>query len=277
MSKQTYRLLDVFIFTLIASVIEIINVVAFNYFKVDIGKYSLQQVYTLSFAVVLGIIAVFRWNYYGLIVAPVAGLVSVLVRNFIGQNVTTGLYLAQSIGNMAIAVGLLFFIKNDKKKMKQSYPMMFAYYFLSYIAVEILRSICQIGTVEFNLILLNNFAFDLINIVFGAAIFFIALKQKDLVTDMNTYLLEMNELSSKLTGQMIVSKNDEICVDEIANRNDIVNEAALLDGGVLSNEDLRNLEEYRKHSENRDSIFDKENRELKKYRLDKEAKKHGSK
>lgn len=277
MTKNTYRLLDVFIFTIIASAIEAINVTIFNVFKVSLGKYTFNQLYTLSFAVLLGIIATYRWNQYGLIVAPVAGFVSVFTRSALNQTVTMQLYLSQSIGNLGIAIGLLFFLKIDKKKMRESLGKMYLYYFACYFTVEILRSLCQIGQADYWYLLLNTFAFDLINIVFGAIVYLIALKQKDFVTDMNTYLSEMNDLKSKLSGQMSISKNDSISVEEITDRNDTVNEAALLDGGVLSTSDLKQLQDNRRKFENKTTFFDKENEELKKYRLDKEAKKHGSK
>lgn len=274
MTKQTYRLFDLFIFTIIACVVESVNIFIFNFFKMNIGQYSFSQVYTLSFALVLGMIAIYRWNYYGLVVAPISGLVSVFVRSILQQEVTVNLYLAHTVGNLGLAICLLFFYKRDKKQMREHLGMMYIYYLSGFLTVEVVRSLCQIGSANYWSLLLNYVAFDLLNLVFGAVVFFIALKQKDFVVDMNTYLSEMNELSSVLSGQPIVSKNKNIVVEEIAQQGE-VNEAALLDGGVVSNEQLKKLAEYRKSLEKRDSVFDEENKELQEYRKSKEASRHG--
>lgn len=275
MNKTNYKIFDLFIFTLIASAVEGINVYAFNMFKINVNGYSFSQIYSLSFSCLLGMIAIFRWNAAGLVVAPVSGAVSVAVRLFLGQSVTVNLWLAYTLGYLGLAICLLFFVKVKKEDMLKEKGLMIMYYFSGYIVVELLKSLCQIGVADYWKLLVNYIAFDLFNIVIGLLVFWVAIKQKSLVVDMNSYLDEIHTIKGKLGGQDIVSKNININVEELAEADEI-NEAAILDGGTLSNEDLRRMEANRRKFENRVSKFDEENQELREYQKSKEAKKHGS-
>lgn len=275
MNKNSYRLFDLFIFTAIASAIEGVNVLLFNMMKFHIGSYEFSAVFTLSFACVLGMIAIFRWNMYGLIVAPVAGIVSMLVRLALGQEVTMNLWLSYSLGYLGLAVCLLFVYKRDKKKLREDKGQMLIYYFVGYLVVELIKSLCQIGSANYWVLLLNYVSFDLINIVVGAAIFYLALKQDGLVVDMEQYLVDLKEFQSRMGGQQFVSKNININVEEMCEADEI-NEAAILDGGTLSREDLKKMEETRRKLEHKVSKFDAENEEFEAYKKSKEAKKHGA-
>lgn len=273
MTKENYRLFDLLVFTAIAVVVECVNVLIFNLMKFTIGKYTFSQLYTLSFALVLGMIAIYRWNAYGLVVAPIAGICSVLTRQFLGQSVTTNLWLSYSIGNLGLIVCLLFFRKRDKEKLRQDKGMMFLYYISGFLSVEVVRALCQIGSNDYWILLLNYVSFDLLNIAAGALVLFIALRQNGLVVDMNTYLLQLQDMTKKVSGKEIASKNININVEELAEADEI-NEAAILDGGTLSEDDLKKMEDNRRKFENRESKFDQENKELEEYRKAKEAK-HG--
>ncbi len=274
MTKQTYRLIDLLIFTAIACVVECVNVLIFNLMKFTIGKYEFSQVYTLSFALVLGMIAIYRWNAYGLVVAPIAGACSILCRQFLGQAVTMNLWLSYSVGNLGLIVCLLFFHKRDKDKLRCDKGIMFLYYLAGFFTVELIRAICQIGSADYWILLLNYVSFDMLNIVFGGVVFFIALRQNGLVVDMDLYLIHLQEDKKKVSGKDFASKNINISMEELAEADEI-NEAAILDGGTLSTEDLQKMEDDRRKFENRESKFDKENKEFEAYRKAKEAK-HGS-
>lgn len=274
MTKQNYRLFDLLIFTAIACVVECANVLLFNLMKFNVGKYTFSQVYTLSFALVLGMIAIYRWNAYGLVVAPIAGICSILCRQFLGQDVTMNLWLSYSVGNLGLVVCLLFFHKRDKDKLRDNKGMMLLYYLSGFLTVEVVRAVCQIGSADYWILLLNYVSFDLLNILAGAGVLFIALRQNGLVVDMNLYLIHLQESQKKVTGKEFASSNPNINMEELAEA-DEVNEAAILDGGTLSTEDLKKMEEDRRKFENRESKFDQENKEFEAYRKAKEAK-HGS-
>ena len=273
-NKKSYEAFDLFIFTLIACVVEGLNVFVFNMMTIKIGEFYFNQIYTLSFAALLGMIAIFRWNAHGLIVAPLAGLTSVLVRFSLHQEVSVNLWLAFSVGYFALAVCLFFFHKRDKTELRKDKGMMIFYYFAGYLSLEVVRALCQIGVANYWVLLLDYVAFDLINIVFSFLVFLIALKQDSLIVDMNLYLEHLHDITEKLGGQDVVSRNININVEELAEADEI-NEAAILDGGTLSREDLKMMEAYRRKFEHRESKYDRENEELESYRKEKEAATHG--
>ena len=264
MSKQTYRILDLSLFTLIAAATEAVNTYAFVHFQVTI--------YTVSWALALGLIALFRWNAYGLVVAPIAGIVSVLVRvGMNGQQATTGLWLAMSVGNLGIAASLLFFLKGGKAKLRENPGRMVLYYVTGYLSAEVLRSICQLGSgLSFSSILLQYFAYDLLNLALGGLLFFIACRQENLVVDMEEYLRKVKSPTIEE-----VKQQENYTVEELADADEI-NDAALLDGGTLSDKDLSKMEEDRRRCEGRKSRFDLEKEQLasftnKKNKTNKEA------
>jgi hypothetical protein len=152
--------------------------------------------------------------------------------------------------------------------------MMIFYYFAGYLSLEVVRALCQIGVANYWVLLLDYVAFDLINIVFSFLVFLIALKQDSLIVDMNLYLEHLHDITEKLGGQDVVSRNININVEELAEADEI-NEAAILDGGTLSREDLKMMEAYRRKFEHRESKYDRENEELESYRKEKEAATHG--
>lgn len=274
-NRKSYEAFDLLIFTLIACVVESLNVYVFNTMTFKIGDYYFNQVYTLSFACMLGMIAIFRWNAPGLFVAPLAGLSSLMVRYLLGQTMTVNLWLAYSVGYLGLFTCLLFFHKRDKDVIRQDKGFMIFYYLAGYLTVEVVRAICQIGQADYWTLLLSYVSLDLLNIFFGLAVFFLALRQDGLVVDMNSYLVHLNDLQTKLGGQDIVSKNVNINVEELAEENEI-NEAAVLDGGTLTKEDLRKLQENRRRFEHRETKYDRENREMETYRKQRKEAKHGS-
>ncbi|MDD6240008.1 MAG: hypothetical protein PUA93_00280 [Eubacteriales bacterium] len=250
MSKQTYRIVDLALFTLIAAIVEAVNTYAFVHFKVTI--------YSISLSLCLGLIALFRWNAYGLIVAPIAGIVSVVVRTTLnGQSATTGLWLAMSIGNLGIGTSLLYFLHGKKDEVRNSPWKMALYYVTGFLSAEVLRSICQLGSgVNFGTVMLTYFAYDLLNLAFGGLVFFIACRQQNLVVDMNEYLRKLHAPTMQE-----LKEESNYTVEELAEA-DEVNDAALLDGGTLSDKDLAKMEADRRKFGGRQSKFDKENEQL---------------
>lgn len=248
MTKGKYRLLDLFIFTTISIAIEVINIVVFKLFN--------TQYYTLSFVVCFGVIAIYRWNAFGIVTPLLTGIAGVITKSALGGNVTINLWLAQSVGYLGLLVCLLFFIKKDKREIRDNTMYMIFYYLSGYLAVEVLKSICQIGNLTFYEAFALYLAGDLLNLLFNGIVFIIALKQKNFVVDMNCYLDDINGVSSEALLRKEIS--DYYSLEELAEK-DEVSDIALLDGGTLDEDDLKKLESDRRKFENNPSIFDKEN------------------
>lgn len=148
--------------------------------------------YIVSFAVTLGLISIFRWNWHGIVVPLVTGIVSV----FIGGIYDLGLVLSNTLGYLFLLPVLFWFKKKDKKAISKDIGFLLGYFFSGYISVEIGRTLCQLIDVrdiaKLGTILYSYFVIDLLNIGIGLLVFFIACKQKNLVVDMNFYLIELH-------------------------------------------------------------------------------------
>jgi hypothetical protein len=265
MSKHSYEVLDLIVFSVIAMAIEALNVFAFN---------KMEATLSLSFAAVMGMIAIFRWNGYGLVVAVLAGAAGLFTRNALNLTVTPNLWMAYTIGYLGLAVCLLFFIKRNKEDLRNKIPLMIVYFISGYLAVEVMRTICQIGNGDFLNIVKNYFTWDLLNILVGLAVFLIALHQPNLVVDMNTYLINLHSIPE--ASQVRAAQADVFKLEELAEKDDI-NDAALLDGGTLSDNDLKQMEETRRKLENKENKFDKENQEIEKYSQSKKSNREAKK
>lgn len=260
MSKTSYRILDLSIFTLISITLEVINIVVFKLFD--------TQYYTLSFIICFGVIAIYRWNFFGLITPVISGIAGVITRSALGGNVTVNFVLAQSVGYLGLLVCLLFFFKKDKRKIMNNTIYMLLYYISGYLAVEVIKSLCQIGNASFYEAFALYMAGDLLNLLFNGVVFVIALKQKNFVVDMNCYLEDINSKSSEALLRKEVS--DYYSLEELANK-DEVSDIALLEGGMLDEDDLKKLEKDRRKFENNLSKFDKENEEYEDYLKEKKG------
>lgn len=254
MSKKAYEFLDLLLLTVIAAVADSLDVYVFNVFK--------SQVYALSIACVMGMIAIYRWNAWGLVIPVVAGASSVLTRWFMKEDVTLGLWLAYTVGYLALGVCLLWFLKKDKSTLNEDGLFKFGYFFSGYVAVELLRAVCQIGNADFWKTALSYFALDLLNVAFGLLLYLIACKQNGLVVDMNDYLVAIH--SSPDSAQAREEQKNVIKLEEMSESSDL-NDAALLDGGTLSPEDLHKMNEPLNRSQHKTSKFDQENQAIAAY------------
>ena len=185
MSKATFEAIDLIIFTIISAVLEAGILLAYKAF-------GYMEGYIVSFAVTLGLISIFRWNWHGIVVP----LVTVIVSVFIGGIYDLGLVLSNTLGYLFLLPVLFWFKKKDKKTISKDIGFLLGYFFSGYISVEIGRTLCQLIDVrdisKLGTILYSYFVIDLLNIGIGLLVFFIACKQKNLVVDMNSYLIELH-------------------------------------------------------------------------------------
>jgi len=255
MSKNAYEFLDLLVLTVIAAVAECVDVYAFTKFG--------SQVYALSIACVMGMIAIYRWNAFGLVVPVTAGAAGVATRMLLGQSTTLGLWLAFTVGYLGLGVCFLWFLKKDKSTLRQDPLFKFGYYFSGYAAVELVRAACQSGDGSFWTIAFLYYVTDLLNVIFGLVLWLIAIHQDNIVVDMNAYLLHLHSAPASAIAR--AEKQNQLTLEEMAEADD-VNEAALLDGGTLSAEDLHRMDEPLKKAQHQVSRFDQENQAIEAYR-----------
>lgn len=262
MSVKTYETLDLVLFGGIAILLEVVNFYAFTQFT---------GAYYLSFSLVLGLIAIFRWNAWGLLIAPLSGLGVLLLRMGLGGVVTPTLWLTYTLSYLGLAVGLLFFLKGNKKALSQSKGKMFLYFLSGCVAVEILKALFQLTTADFLSAIKSYLLLDSLNLVANALVFLVALYQKGLVTDMKSYLVETHTQKVNVNG-MSRAQASEVSLEEMSESQDVT-DASLLDGGTLTTDDLQALEKDRRKLEGKASRFDKENDALKDYQDKKDRRK----
>ncbi len=267
MSKRTFETIDILIFSVISILLEAVIIVAYNSF----GKYD---GYIVSFSVVIGLISIYRWNFVGVIPALAGGVATILTSYMYSGKFSLGIVLSYTVGYMFLLGVLVLFKLYDKNKMVKKYSFLFGYYFLGYLLVEIGRVLCFICTGQLNLsVITSPVLWDLLNIVIGALIFFISIKQKYIVYDMNTYLIEQHSGTS--TSRIRNEIDDYSTLESLADKDDI-SDISLLDGGTLSDSDLKKLNDnYRKMTKTK-SKYDLENEEINKYLNEKGGKQHGN-
>lgn len=265
MSKKQFEALDLIILSLIGIVSECINIWAFK---------KLNSAYCASIAIVLGLIALVRWNAWGLIVPLAAGIGAMTVGYFSGSSESINWILANTIGYLPLALELLWFKYAGKAKINSRWVYMLLYVVSGFVLCEAGRSLCYLGSqASFPEVMKMFFLYDMINLALGLAVYFIACKQKKFVVDMNEYLVELH--SGTPTSAVRDEKQDYMALEEMADK-DEVSDIALLDGGMMTEEDMKAMNDAYKKAEGKSSKFDQENQALKEYR-DAKSKKTGGK
>lgn len=130
MTKGTYRLIDIAIFSVISIILEIANLLSFKHFPLE-G-------FSASFVIVLGLIAIYRWNLWGLIVPVSTGIVTVLV----SKQYQIGYTLAYTVGYLSMGLAAIWFKYKDKSTIKNDSLFMFGYFLTGFFAAQVGRAIC---------------------------------------------------------------------------------------------------------------------------------------
>lgn len=266
MTKAKFRAIDLAMFSIITALLEVIMLWAFQ-------KFPLEG-FSVSFLILLGSIAIFRWNIYGVIPPLVGGAASLLFSYTTGTLMSMRLILSQLLGPLGLLTGLLWFKYYGKSKLDGKPDQMWAYYLTSFLSVEVVRTLCYIGDADLLHILYTYFVLDLLNMVIGVIVMVIAVKQKGFVTDMNEYLINQNKAPNSAE---IAKQRTDIEAMASINEKDEISDIALLDGGMLDQADLDELATlYRQKTLGKSAIeIEEEQRQkaLKEYKSGKKIKK----
>ncbi len=265
MSKQTFEAIDLLIFSILSAGSEALIIWGFN----NIGKYD---GYIVSFTVVISLISIYRWNILGVIPGILGGMASIAMS--FSKGISLGYVLANTASYLFLLFELIWFKKNDKKKMTTNFGKMFAYYVTGYLLYEIGKCICfAIGTPNANdlgKLLITYVVWDLLNILVGGLVFYIAIRQKTVVYDMNTYLIEQSKGTSTSRARDEISNYSSL--EEMAEA-DEVSDIALLDGGTLSESDLKLMNETYRKQTGTSNKYIQEQENLEAYHKNKDLKK----
>ena len=238
MSKKTYMMFDITVFTIIACIIEGVITYMSNM------PLFLAEGFTVSLVVLFSIICIFRWNWYGVIPGIFSTIVAIAVQNTTNSDLVAGYSNGMIVGSLfaILAVNLinLFFKWKSKKVIKESLPLLVMYVVIAYAIYIVAYSIVWGLIDQYNII--DTFkkvaGRNLINMVMSAIVIFIANKQRYFLVDMNDYLIYMNTVpdSIRIRKEIHEDKSQSLLSEVVSS--DEINDIALLDGGMMSEEEL---------------------------------------
>ncbi len=240
MSKETFKMIDISLFSIIAIVLEVAIYFGSRAFKSELPIF-------VSFSIVLSLIAIYRWGILGSAVAICGGLASAIIQNMYGTAgiVNNNLYLIYGLGNAFVALSYLLLLKPGRKKISSNTVMLVGYELFGYIAVIIGRSVISVilDGAAFTSYILGFLAPESLGFVIGIIILIVANKPNGVLVEMNEYIRNIHEEMSrdKLHLKEIKESNSYDAIGDVTN-SDKINDASLLEGGNLDQHQLDELQ-----------------------------------
>lgn len=239
MSLKKYKAVDLLVFTILAAIFELLC----YYVSTNVDDF---KVIFLSYSIVLSLISIFRWGLIGSVVVFVGGIASCIISS--ESNYTH--YFAYGIGSVigVVLVALLFQYLIGREKLKKYPILLYVYLIVDFVVVIFIR--CLIVSL-FNI---NNFSEVLISslknqlvmqsmcLVISLVILLIAnRKNGDMVVEMKSYIKKVQDYQ-KLGGLKEIKESPKFNHDKPLTAPDEMDEAYILDGGQLSNKELKELD-----------------------------------
>jgi len=247
MSLKEFKWLDLLIFSILATIFEVIN-----YFA-SVSLFDNFKLMFMSFNIVLTLISIYRWGISGIIVIIFSSLIGVVVTK---HNTDYTYYIIYIIGGaLGLTLGyLLFQLLLGRKKLNNK-VLLVTYLVFDFMFVILFR--CLIAGL-FN----NNFSSTFINNLKGLCIqecmsLFIssvilltaARKKGNIVVEMKQYTKEVKDLK-KLGGLKELKEQSNFNSDSPYTEFNQIDESTILDGGVMNVDQLNELEKIYKENDN---------------------------
>lgn len=239
MSLKKYKAVDLLVFTILAAIFELLC----YYVTTNVDDF---QVIFLSYSIVLSLISIFRWGLIGSIVVFVGGIASCIISS--ESNYTH--YFAYGIGSVigVVLVALLFQYLIGREKLKKYPILLYVYLIVDFVVVIFIRclivSLFNINNFSEVLIssLKNQFVMQSMCLVISLVILLIAnRKNGDMVVEMKSYIKKVQDYQ-KLGGLKEIKESPKFNHDKPLTAPDEMDEAYILDGGQLSNKELKELD-----------------------------------
>ena len=239
MSLRKFKAIDIMIFAIIAIVFEVLNF----YATTKLDDFGLIF---MSYSIVISLICIYRWGLIGSVVAVAGGLAACVISGA----TEVSQYVAYTVGNLSILLPALFFQnKLGRQVLKEKKLILLAYLLVTFIVVYSFR--CLI----ISLFDINNFLSTFINSIrnviviecMSVVISFLILivasrKYSELFVDMKEYVYRVQD-NMKLGGLKEYKSQDNFNFDKPYTEEGEIDEAFLLDGGVMSKEDMEKLDD----------------------------------
>lgn len=239
MSFKKYKAVDLLVFTILAAIFELLC----YYVSTNVDDF---KVIFLSYSIVLSLISIFRWGLIGSIVVFVGGVASCIISS--ESNYTH--YFAYGIGSVigVVLIALLFQYLIGREKLKKYPILLYVYLIVDFVVVIFIRclivSLFNINNFSEVLIssLKNQFVMQSMCLVISLVILLIAnRKNGDMVVKMKSYIKKVQDYQ-KLGGLKEIKESPKFNHDKPLTAPDEMDEAYILDGGQLSNKELKELD-----------------------------------
>ena len=239
MSLKRYKIVDILVFMVLAFVFELLNYYAST-------KLEDFRLVFLSYSVVLSIICVYRWGLIGTVVSLAGGIGACIA----SSNATLPQYIAYGLGNLiGVLLPSIIFIKVIGRKItnKQKW-ITFSYFVISFILVLVFRclivgffKINNFGSIFVNS-LKNQIIMQSMSFVISSIILIVANRNNgDMLVEMVSYIKDVQD-RKKLGGLKEIKESPKFNFDKPLTAPDEMDEAFILDGGQLSNKELKELD-----------------------------------
>jgi hypothetical protein len=240
MTLKKYKFIDIVVFIILSVTFELLNYFATTKW---FGDFNLVF---MSYSIVLSLVCIFRWGYIGSVCALAGGIAACLS----AKSTDIAQYVAYGLGNLAVLIPALIFQKGiGKKKIQDNKLLQVAYVVASFAVVIFIRctiiSLFQYET--FGTTLLNSLQTEIVmesmSLVISILIMLIlGRKNGKMLVDMVEYVYDVQD-HMKLGGLKEYKEQPNFNLDRPFTEAFEVDEAYLLDGGTLTKEDMKELDE----------------------------------
>lgn len=241
MSKDTFKMIDITIFSIIAIILEI----AIYFGSQAVNSVSNLMPVFVSFSIILSLISIYRWGVIGSLVCVCGGLASAFAQQSSTGTFELNLYLIYGIGNACVGLSYILLLKGGRKKISSRMIYLVGYELFGYLAVIIGRSIIIL------LIMHNSFTDNLLafvgpecmGFVIGMLVLNIANKPNGVLVEMNEYIKSVHDemREDKLHLKAIKESDSYDAISDVTKKS-MINDASLLDGGNLNQNQLDELQ-----------------------------------
>lgn len=212
MSKRKFITIDFLIMLFITLLIE----VGLYYYarSVDISTSGITITFVVNIYIMMSLLVMFRWNKLGILFNLITTIVYLLISlvidpvkeyEFLEIIKTSIVYLS---GVLFFGLNIFWFKKVKKEKITKSAGLTLLYVLSGFLLVTLGRTIAAsielvLDKETFNIIgiFLAHFSNELLNLVLALIAFLILRKQKDIMQDMNDYLLQLAKLQNMANKQ----------------------------------------------------------------------------
>lgn len=240
MSLKQYRMLDLFVMTILAVVFEFLNYFA----AVAISGY---RILFMSYTIVLSLIAIYRWDYRGVIVSIAGGITACLAY----QAFDISQIIAYTIGNASVVLVALAFERGLKKeRIVNNKILLVIYLFLAFVVVSFFRSLIialfEINNFVSTLVdsLKQEIMFESLSFVISCIIILVAARKDGIMVEMVDYIRRTQE-EDKLKIKDIKESPKFNSIRPFTEEGEM-DDAYILDGGIPTRDQLKELDEYEK-------------------------------